>query len=240
MLVPMILHWSYFDMSEFPFAGHGFDEHIEKSIRGYKDLHDDVIRMSSYFIQPETNVFDLGSSTGKTIESLYNNNFDIPMVNYTGIDSCSEFHKIANSRGLPDAWVQFELMNLTDARLKNVLGSDVSFVTSLFTLQFVPAEYRQDIINAVYNSLDIGGAFVIAEKVIDPNSRIQEMMRSLYYQYKLQHFSAEEILQKERRLRPYLKESSPNELYEMMQKPPWRSVHEFWKSHLFTAIVAIK
>ena len=53
--------------SDFTFAHReeGFDEHIEKSIRGYSQLMDDVISLSRYFVENETNVVDIGCSTGK-------------------------------------------------------------------------------------------------------------------------------------------------------------------------------
>ena len=54
-------------MVDFTFAHReeGFDEHIEKSIRGYSQLMDDVISLSRYFIEDETKVVDIGCSTGK-------------------------------------------------------------------------------------------------------------------------------------------------------------------------------
>ena len=38
-----------------------FDEHINKSIRGYSDLRNDVVKISEYFVENDTTVMDLGS-----------------------------------------------------------------------------------------------------------------------------------------------------------------------------------
>ena len=59
-------------MADFTFAHReeGFDEHIEKSIRGYSQLMDDVISLSRYFVENETNVVDIGCSTGKMTKAL--------------------------------------------------------------------------------------------------------------------------------------------------------------------------
>ena len=45
-------------MADFTFAHReeGFDEHIEKSIRGYSHLLNDVINYSRYFVEDHTNV----------------------------------------------------------------------------------------------------------------------------------------------------------------------------------------
>ena len=64
-------------MVDFTFAHReeGFDEHIEKSIRGYSQLIDDVISLSRYFIEDETKVVetasfieDLGADSLDTVE----------------------------------------------------------------------------------------------------------------------------------------------------------------------------
>ena len=43
-------------MADFTFAHReeGFDNHIEKSIRGYSDLMNDVISLSRYFVEDNT------------------------------------------------------------------------------------------------------------------------------------------------------------------------------------------
>ena len=59
-------------MADFTFAHReeGFDEHIEKSIRGYSHLMEDVISLSRYFVEDGTNVIDIGCSTGKMTKAL--------------------------------------------------------------------------------------------------------------------------------------------------------------------------
>ena len=54
-------------MADFTFAHReeGFDEHIEHSIRGYSHLLNDVVNYSRYFVEDDTNVVDIGCSTGK-------------------------------------------------------------------------------------------------------------------------------------------------------------------------------
>ena len=48
----------------------GFDKHIDKSIRGYGDLWHDVVQIGKYFIEDDTNVVDIGCSTGKLQKSM--------------------------------------------------------------------------------------------------------------------------------------------------------------------------
>ena len=59
-------------MADFTFAHRqeGFDEHIDWSIRGYRNLLDDVINLSRYFVEADTNVVDIGCSTGKLLKTM--------------------------------------------------------------------------------------------------------------------------------------------------------------------------
>ena len=64
----------------------GFDEHINKSIRGYSELLNDVIAYSQYFVDSGTNVVDIGCSTGKLTERMIEKNFgDICDVNWISV-----------------------------------------------------------------------------------------------------------------------------------------------------------
>ena len=64
-------------MADFTFAHRqeGFDEHIDWSIRGYRNLLNDTISFSRYFVENNTNVVDIGCSTGKLTTRImeYNN-----------------------------------------------------------------------------------------------------------------------------------------------------------------------
>ena len=53
---------------DFSFREHAmaFDRHIGESIPGYANLVKRVLRDSRRFIQPHTQVFDLGCSSGRT------------------------------------------------------------------------------------------------------------------------------------------------------------------------------
>ena len=75
-------------MADFTFAHReeGFDEHIDKSIRGYADLLDDVISLSRYFVEDATNVYDIGCSTRAFTRKLSDNHIDKKNLKIYGID----------------------------------------------------------------------------------------------------------------------------------------------------------
>ena len=59
-------------MVKFTFATEkeGFDNHIEKSIRGYRDLWTDILKLSEYFVEDGTVVIDIGCSTGRLLKAM--------------------------------------------------------------------------------------------------------------------------------------------------------------------------
>ena len=88
-------------MTDFTFSHRqeGFDEHISWSIRGYDNLLNDVISFSRYFVENDTNIVDLGCSTGKTTERMLLHNKDhCKDATYVGIEIAKGFYDNLDER----------------------------------------------------------------------------------------------------------------------------------------------
>ena len=84
-------------MNDFTFAHReeGFDNHIDKSIRGYKELLNDVVSFSRYFVEEKTHVLDIGCSTGKLTKEIFLQNHEHKnRVTYEGVEYAKGFKKI--------------------------------------------------------------------------------------------------------------------------------------------------
>jgi tRNA (cmo5U34)-methyltransferase len=230
-------------LPDFTFAHReeGFDKHIEDSIRGYGNLHDDVVNLSRYFVENDTNVVDIGASTGKTIEAMSKQNHSFaPFAAYHAIENASGFQEELSKRitRLNNEYTglfEHQYMDIRDFVFNNC-----SFVTSLFTLQFMPIKDRKAVIEDIYRGLNPGGAFVFAEKTVAENARIQEMMTFTYYDYKRKAFTEKDIMDKEITLRNMLKPNTFNEIYEMLSYAGFKTVQPFWQNFLFVGAIAIK
>ena len=129
-------------MADFTFAHRqeGFDEHIDWSIRGYSNLLGDVISFSRYFVEDNTNVVDIGCSTGKTTEKMLLHNQDhCKNAKYVGIEIAEGFYDSLDDRLDSlinnEPWAQVEFIK-DDVR--HYSFDNCSLVTSIFTLQFMP------------------------------------------------------------------------------------------------------
>lgn len=220
----------------------GFDNHIEKSIRGYNHLHDDVVNLSRYYIEDYTNVVDIGCSTGKTIEAMAVQNETIaPNAYYVGVEVAPSFREDMQKRvsvlehRFPKTIFDFRFQDIRTYEFQNC-----SFVTSLFTLQFMPPKDRESVIKNIYNGLNPGGAFVFAEKTVADNGRFQDMFTFTYYDYKRKSFTEKDIMEKEVTLRNMLKPNTWNELSCMLELAGFTDIQPFWRNFLFVGAIAIK
>lgn len=118
--------------------------------------------------------------------------------------------------------------------------NSLSFAISLFTIQFLPERHRLEILQKVYDSLIDGGAFVISEKIFADNVKTQDMMDSLYYDFKRQSFSEKEILDKEQELRHLAKLNTEEQLISNLGKVGFEDIQVFWKNFNFVGVLATK
>ena len=231
-------------MADFTFAHRqeGFDEHIDWSIRGYSNLLGDIIGFSRYFVEGNTNVVDLGCSTGKTTERMLLHNKDhCKDATYVGVEIAEGFFDNLDERlktltkKEPWAQVEFHKGDVRDYEFNNC-----SLVTSIFTLQFMPKKDRETVIERIYDGLNVGGAFIFAEKIYTENAFIQDMLTFNYYDFKCQKFDYDDIMSKEQTLRHMLKPNTWKEIEDMLMGAGFKSVQVFWQNFLFLGAIAIK
>ena len=230
-------------MADFTFAHReeGFDNHIEKSIRGYSDLMNDVISLSRYFVEDNTNIVDIGCSTGKNTKAMMEYNSDhSPDANFIGIEIADGFEQDLKNRKkeLNDAGLYNVEFIMKDIRKYQIINANL--ITSIFTLQFMSMKDRQDVVNSIYKGLNDGGAFIFAEKINCEDGRLQDMMTFNYYDFKSENFDYQDIMTKEKQLRHMLKPYTYNRLKQMLEDAGFSEVQSFWQNHLFVGIIALK
>ena len=165
-----------------------FDRHIRTSIPNYDLLFEAVVSLSRFFSDPERPMLDIGCSTGEMLRAFPHKGVKV------GLDPSANL--------LPESHDPKLQFLRTDVRSFEFFSYDpFCFVTSVFTLQFIPRSYRQNVVNRIYQSLGEGGGFLWAEKVVCDKGSDQDLMTFAHYDYKRKAFSATEILRKEEDLR---------------------------------------
>lgn len=209
-----------------------FDTHIKDSIPDYQSLFDQVLKIGDFFVTPRTSVYDLGTSTGKLIRALKERSLknEIDNVHFIGIEKEKNFFQY-HEEGI--TWYHQDIANYKHWK-------DIGFATSLFTLQFLSPAVRQKTLQKIYEASCPGSAFVFSEKTYADNSYIQEINTFLYYDWKTQKFSSDEIMEKERSLRSMMRLRTKEIVVQEIHNSGWKICESFWQKHNFVAWIAIK
>ena len=206
-----------------------FSKHINNSIRGYDELNKMIVDMSTFFIGEHSHIYDIGCSEGTLLKMLKDNR----EVSYYGVEIEDKFTQL-------DIWKDNNISIIK----KDILEFDsfikADFITSIFTLQFMKIADRLKVKQNIYNNLNEGGCFILAEKVISNSSVIEDILTFSYYDFKSKNFSQKEILDKEKQLRGHMRPYKEDETIEKLRQVGFTEIGVFWQSYNFRAIIAVK
>lgn len=203
-----------------------FDKHIELSIPNYRHLADLVTNLSTYFINKDTLVYDLGCSTGTLIKHIQRTT-DVDQVGFVGID----MSKNLLPPNIPTGMVEFVCADLCGYQFS---PDPTSFVILLFTLQFMPVVARELLLAKIRDILTPDGAVVVAEKVYMPTGFQQDVFTFAYYDFKSTEFTSEQILSKQIDLRSIMHPLTREKNQAMFHDAGFRSI-PFFQSLNFVA-----
>ncbi len=209
-----------------------FDDHIDKSIRGYSTLRQDALSLSRYFVENDTTVLDLGCSQGSLLRKMYENNIHVSNTEYLGVEINDSFKQHWNDEDR----LKYIVNDITTMEFP----TNLSLVTSLFTFQFIPERKRVPLMEKIHDNMIEGGAFVFSEKLLSVGGKVQNMMEFMYYDYKKEHFTEKEILDKEIELRHLAKLTNEDLLIKQLLGVGFRQIQTFWRNFNFVGMVALK
>tara|TARA_Y100001970_G_C14165123_1_gene820834 strand:+ start:273 stop:977 length:705 start_codon:yes stop_codon:yes gene_type:complete len=177
-----------------------FVNHINKSVPLYSQGHELILRLSDFFLKNNSVCYDLGSSTAELLIKL--SKFSNKKVKYFGIDAEKDMVSFSKKRITKNKHKNIKIFHKD---LKKIKLKKCDLIISYYTIQFIPPRYRQKVINEIYKSLNWGGAFIFFEKIRGPDARFQDILTSLYNDFKSRNgLSIQEISGKEKTLRGVL------------------------------------
>jgi tRNA (cmo5U34)-methyltransferase len=212
-----------------------FESHVRSSVPMYDAFHDLVANLSSYFVESNSNVFDLGTSTGEAIKRVQQKNSHKENVKYIGYDN-SEAMIAEAYKSIKN--IDFYVEDLTD---DGIYLLDGSFMSSVLTMQFVPLSKRQKVLNNVFDGLNQGGAFVMIEKVIASHPVFEQIFSTEYENFKHeQGLSEEHIFKKKQSLKGVMRPLTDEHNRAMLRSAGFTQVETFFKHNNFAGYIAIK
>lgn len=213
-----------------------FTDMLSRSIPGYDNMRELMFRIARNFVQPYSNVLDIGCSTGLSSKQL---------VECEEAEKC-DFTLIDVSEPMLD---RCRKLYENDRRV-DVLHWDIregcpvqrcSVVISCLTLQFVPIEYRQNIVSNIYDSMLRGGALLLVEKVIGSSSVIDDVLVKEYYNIKKDNaYTEAQISDKRKALAGNLVPLTAEWNESMLRNAGFSKVDTFWRYLNFCGMIAVK
>tara|TARA_B100000029_G_C17541102_1_gene946771 strand:- start:387 stop:1166 length:780 start_codon:yes stop_codon:yes gene_type:complete len=214
-----------------------FDNHIRKSVPLYLETQNFYVKLSDFFLQNNSKIIDLGSSTGTFLFNLnlrHRNNQK--KVKFIGIDNTKEMIKFCKKKYKNKKNLFFYEKDITKVDL-----SKSCIISSFYTIQFVSPKKRQTLINKIYKGLNWGGAFFFIEKVRGSDARFQDILTQTYNEYKIsQGFSPSEIIAKSRSLKGILEPFSTYGNLQLLKRAGFKDIMTVFKYGCFEGFLAIK
>ena len=214
-----------------------FEDHIKGSIPYYSEGHKIICKLSDFFLFDNSTCYDLGCSTGNLLIKLAN------FTNKKNID--------ANGLEIEKKMYSLAKDNIKKNKIKNIKihNSDIkkfrlkksNLIISYYTIQFIHPSHRQKIFDKIYKSLNWGGAFIMFEKVRGNDARFDNIINSLYYDFKEENkFVAKEILTKSRSLRGVMEPFSDNGNLGLLKRGGFKDIQTIFHHLCFKGYLCIK
>lgn len=215
-----------------------FDEHVKKSVPLYEEGHALICDLSDFFIKNDSTIYEIGCSTGVLSRKLASSNSHKEGAKFIGIDIEQDMIAFANNHKQNDAVTNLEFIT-EDILLMDLEPTDM--IVCYYTVQFIRPSMRQALIDKFYQSLNWGGALLLFEKVRGADARFQDILTTLYTDFKLrQGYSPEEIVYKTKSLKGILEPFSTQGNLDMMKRAGFVDINTIQKYLCFEGFLAIK
>lgn len=215
-----------------------FPDMLSRSIPGYESMRELVFRVGRNFVEDGTNILDIGCSTGLSSEPFIQHfgarcNFVLTDVSQPMLERCRDKYKEEIAMG----YVNVKYSDLRD----KLPVKGCSLILSCLTIQFTPIEYRQFIIQNIYDSLEPGGAFIFVEKVLGNTNQLDQCLVKEYYDIKKDNsYTEEQIKSKRKSLEGSLVPLTMKMNESILESSGFRQMDCFWRHLNFTGVIAIK
>lgn len=171
-----------------------FDDMIHRSVPMYAELIRRQARIIEIAAPRGMRIYDLGSSTGNLAlalcECLPAGDFEL-----TAVDTSQPMLDISAKR--LNAIDRSADVTHKNADVRRIRMESAGAVVANFTLQFIPPEDRDALLEKIHRALVPGGIFLFSEKTVHPDPGLANLQVDFYYRFKKENgYSELEISQK--------------------------------------------
>lgn len=210
-----------------------FDEMLKRSIPNYETMRELVYNVGRHYVKDGAAVMDIGCSNGNAalpFVKTFNNQFILCDVSESFLDLCRKGFK------------EHKNVQIINHDLRNGVPDVQScLILSILTIQFTPIEYRQKVINSVYEHLQPGGAFIFVEKLLGTTYDIDSVLVDEYYELKRENqYTQEQIHAKRKSLEGVLVPITESWNVDLLRSAGFKKIDCFWRYLNFAGYLAVK
>ena len=215
-----------------------FPDMIQRSVPGYATIISTIGKIAGQFHQANSNLYDLGCSLGAATLAM-RKEVSKDGCQIIGVDNSQamvekcRLHVQAYKSDVP---VTIEMADITDIGLENA-----SVVVMNFTLQFIPPERRQSLLDKIYAGLRPGGVLILSEKLKWSDSTIDRVINDLHLDFKRANgYSELEISHKRSALENVMRVDSESTHLKRLEAVGFYSSSIWYQCFNFASFIAIK
>ena len=215
-----------------------FDDMVNRSVPFYEEMQRMVGELTADHYKDETNIYDLGCSTGATL--IHMNESIPPHIQFIGIDDSPDMLEKCREKLKEHGFERPVKLEVADLNGK-VNIHNASVVVLCLTLQFVRPVNREKLVRSIYNGMVSGGAVIVIEKILAEDSTFNRDFIKYYYDMKRRNnYSEMEISQKREALENVLIPYKLSENVMMLREAGFTQVEVFFKWYNFSGFIAKK
>ena len=216
-----------------------FDDMVRRSVPFYHETQQMGIDIAKRFVQPDTELIDLGCSTATLLINAQNV-IDTKSVKYIGIDNSKSMLEEAK-RKTKEAGLANKMSFLEADMEEDLPFSHASVVFMNYTLQFIRPLHRERLLLGIRERMCTGGCMIVLEKVLSEHSIFNRMYIEIYHEFKRNAgYNDEEISRKRESLENIMVPFRVNENIELMSRAGFGTVDVFFKWYNWVGYIAVK
>ncbi|WP_457913997.1 carboxy-S-adenosyl-L-methionine synthase CmoA [Candidatus Gillettellia adelgis] len=215
-----------------------FSEMIQRSVPGYSNIIAMLGMLAQRFVQPDSQVYDLGCSLGAATKSI-RRNIKVTGCNIIAIDNSPPMVKCChNSLNSSQTSTPVKVI---EADILDVPIENASMVVLNFTLQFIKPIDRLRLLTQVYSGLKTLGILVLSEKISFEDTNIGELLFKMHHDFKrANNYSTLEISQKHSMLKHVMFTESIETHKARLKQAGFKHVETWFQCFNFSSLIAQK
>lgn len=215
-----------------------FPDMIQRSVPGYSNIISMIGMLAERFVQPHSQVYDLGCSLGAATLSV-RRNIQVDGCKIIAIDNSSAM--VERCRRHIDAFRADTPVEVIEADIRAVPIENASLVVLNFTLQFLDPNERLALLERIWHGLKPGGALVVSEKFSFDDAEVGELLFNMHHDFKRANgYSELEISQKRSMLENVMLTDSVNTHKARLKQAGFTHAELWFQCFNFGSLVALK